>query len=124
MVLHHNPANLDNAFLVTTDAEVHSIRRAILRQVRAVAGVTKVAALSEFPFRRRHAFIAGRGAVTGKAIAQRKATPVRPQFGIMSNGRKEVGTGQATSLEWVLRAHCSPGRPVEIGGIRELKLES
>lgn len=105
VVLHQHPADLDDALAVATNTEVHGIGCSILRQVRASARISEIAALTKFLVRRNDALMTGRGAVSGKTIAQRKATTMRPQLCIVPNGRKEVGTGQGTLARlWVVRS--------------------
>lgn len=118
---HDEPADLHYAVAVTANTKVNGIGRAIWRQVRAVAGIAEVAALPKFVVRRRDSFVSRRGTVPGKAIAKRKASTMRPEFGIVPNGRKEIRTGQKASLELGLIDYCSPGRAVEIRGNRKLK---
>ena len=97
MVLHRHPADLHDSFGILGNTKVDGIRRAILRQVRTFAGVTEVAAVREFPVGWHNAFMSWRGAMPGKTVTQRESSPVRPQFGVVPNRRKEIGTGQEPS---------------------------
>lgn len=99
VVFHHEPADLHEIVAITSNTEVNGIGRAVLRQVRAIAGVTEITVLSEFLVRGRDSFVSRRCAISGKAIAEREASTMRPQFGFVPNGRKEIRTGQEPSLE-------------------------
>lgn len=103
MVLHGNPANLDDAVAVIAYTEVHGVSRAVLRQVRAITRIAKIAALPKFVVGRHDTFMSRRGAVSGEAVSERQSPTVRPQLGIMPNGREKVRTGQESSQELKLR---------------------
>ncbi len=92
-----NPAHLHDAIVIAADTEVHSIGRTVLRKMRAVAGVAEIAALPEFLVGRCYALVSRGGAVPGETIAEREASAMRPQFGIVSNRRKEIRTSQEPS---------------------------
>ena len=102
VILHPEPADLDNAIAVIADAEMHSIGRTILRQVRAIAGIAEIAALSEFVVRRRRTFISRSRASAGETITEREAAAMRPELCVTTNGRKKIGTGQEPSRSWMI----------------------
>ncbi len=97
VVFDAHPADLDHAFAVTADAEVNRVGGPILRQVRAMAGVTEITAVPEFLVGRCDALVAGSGAMPGETVAERKASAMRPHLGIVPNRRKEIRTGQEPS---------------------------
>jgi hypothetical protein len=97
MILHQQPADLDDTTAVIADAEMHSIGRTILRQVRTFAGIAEIAALSELVVRRRRTFMPRGRASAGETITERKPATMRPEFRVTANRRKEIWTGQEPS---------------------------
>ena len=103
VIFHDEPADLHEVVAVAANREMHGIGRTILWQMRAILGVAEIAALSEFLVRRRDSLMSRRGTVPGKTVAERETPAMRPQFGLVPDGRKEVGTGHEPSQELGLR---------------------
>jgi hypothetical protein len=114
MILYEEPGNPDHSVAITTNAEVNGIGMTFRREMRAVIGISKIAALTQSVVGGRTRGVGSRAAAH-KAIAERQAATEWPQLGIVPGDRKEIGTGHEVLGTGILRAILLASESLALG---------
>jgi hypothetical protein len=105
VVPHQNPADLDDAIAIAPDAKVNGIGPSLIRQMRTIAGIAKIAAPAQLVVGRGYVFVSRHRTAAHEAVTERQAATMRPQFGFMPQEGKEIWAGHNDSPDdWLILA--------------------
>jgi hypothetical protein len=101
VILHEHPADLYDRVGVGSDAEVDGVGSALARKMDTVGRVTKITASAELVVGRQGVISTGSRTTPDETVAQRKAAPVRPEFGFMTYDREEIWASHDDLVETI-----------------------
>lgn len=90
VILHEHPADLYDRVGVGSDTEVDGVGSALARKMDTVGRITKITAPAELVVGRQGVISTGSRTAPDETVAQRKASPMRPEFGFMTKDGEEV----------------------------------